>query len=178
MLDIKGTTIVGVEKDGKYVVAGDGQATLGEQVIFKAKTKKVKRIYQDKVVVGFAGGAADGFSLTEKLEKMLQKYSGNLMRAVVELAQLWRGDKALRQLNAMMIVADKTGMFIVTGVGDVMEPDDEVCAIGSGGNYALAAARALKQNTNLSAKEIAEKSLKIASEICVFTNDNITMEEV
>ncbi len=178
MLDIIGTTIVGVEKDGKYVVAGDGQATLGEQVIFKAKTKKVKRIYQDKVVVGFAGGAADGFSLTEKLEKMLQKYSGNLMRAVVELAQLWRGDKALRQLNAMMIVADKTGMFIVTGVGDVMEPDDGVCAIGSGGNYALAAARALKQNTNLSAKEIAEKSLKIASEICVFTNDNITMEEV
>lgn len=177
-MEIRGTTIVGVERDGKFVVAGDGQVTAGERVIMKATAKKVRRIYNDKVVVGFAGSTADAFTLTEKFEKMLQKYSGNLTRAAVELAQLWRGDKGLRQLDAMMIASDKTTMLIITGVGDVIEPDDGICSIGSGGNYALAAAKALKENTSLSAREIAEKAMKIAGDICVYTNGNVTVEEV
>lgn len=177
-MDIKGTTIIGVEKDGKFVIAGDGQVTMGESVVMKAHAKKVRRIYNDKVVIGFAGSTADAFTLSEKFEKMLQKYSGNLTRAAVELAQLWRSDKGLRNLQALMIVADKETMLIISGVGDVIESDDGICAIGSGGNYALAAARALKQNTNLSAKEIAEKAMKIAGDICIFTNGNIVIEEV
>lgn len=177
-MEIRGTTIIGVERDGKFVVAGDGQVTLGEQVVMKATAKKVRRIYNDQVVVGFAGSTADAFTLTEKFEKMLQKYSGNLTRAAVELAQLWRGDKGLRQLNAMMIASDKNTMLIITGVGDVVEADDGICAIGSGGNYALAAAKALKQNTNMSARDIAEKAMKIAGDICIFTNGNLTIEEV
>ena len=177
-MDIKGTTIIGVEKDGKFVIAGDGQVTMGESVVMKAHARKVRRIYNDKVVIGFAGSTADAFTLSEKFEKMLQKYSGNLTRAAVELAQLWRSDKGLRNLQALMIVADKETMLIISGVGDVIESDDGICAIGSGGNYALAAARALKQNTNLSAKEIAEKAMKIAGEICIFTNGNLVIEEV
>ena len=178
MMDIKGTTIIGVEKDGKFVIAGDGQVTMGESVVMKAHARKVRRIYNDKVVIGFAGSTADAFTLSEKFEKMLQKYSGNLTRAAVELAQLWRSDKGLRNLQALMIVADKETMLIISGVGDVIESDDGICAIGSGGNYALAAARALKQNTNLSAKEIAEKAMKIAGDICIFTNGNLVIEEV
>ena len=177
-MDIKGTTIIGVEKDGKFVIAGDGQVTMGESVVMKAHARKVRRIYNDKVVIGFAGSTADAFTLSEKFEKMLQKYSGNLTRAAVELAQLWRSDKGLRNLQALMIVADKETMLIISGVGDVIESDDGICAIGSGGNYALAAARALKQNTNLSAKEIAEKAMKIAGDICIFTNGNLVIEEV
>ncbi len=177
-MEIRGTTIIGVEKDGKIVVAGDGQVTMGEKVIMKATAKKVRRIYNDQVVVGFAGSTADAFTLSEKFEKMLQKYSGNLTRAAVELAQEWRGDKGLRQLDALMIVADKTAMFIISGVGDVIEADDGICAIGSGGNYALAAAKALKENTKLSAREIAEKAMKIAGDICVYTNGNLTVEEL
>ena len=177
-MQIKGTTIIGVEKDGKFVIAGDGQVTMGESVVMKSHAKKVRRIYNDKVVIGFAGSTADAFTLSEKFEKMLQKYSGNLTRSAVELAQLWRSDKGLRQLEALMIVADKETMLIISGVGDVIESDDGICAIGSGGNYALAAARALKQNTNLSAKEIAEKAMKIAGEICIFTNGNLVIEEV
>lgn len=177
-MDIRGTTIIGVEKDGKRVIAGDGQVTLGQQVVMKGTAKKVRRIYNDQVVVGFAGGTADAFTLTERFEKMLQKYSGNLTRAAVELAQLWRGDKGLRQLDAMMIAGDKTTMLIITGVGDVVEPDDGICAIGSGGNYALAAAKALKQNTDLNAREIAEKAMAIAGDICIFTNGNVVVEEV
>ena len=177
MKQLRGTTIIGVQKDDKIVIAGDGQVTMGESVVFKGTAVKVRRLYNGKVVTGFAGGTADAFTLCEKFEGMLQKHSGNLMRAAVELAQLWRRDNALRQLEAMMIVADKERMLIITGLGDVLEPEDGICAIGSGGNYALAAAKALKHNTNLSAREIAEKSMKIAGEICIFTNGNLTIEE-
>lgn len=177
-MDIKGTTIVGVKRDGKTVIAGDGQVTAGQSVIMKGNAVKVRRIYNDKVVTGFAGTVADAFTLSEKFEEMLNKYSGNLMRSAVALAQLWRGDKGLRQLEAMMIVADATDMFVLSGVGDVIQPENGVCAIGSGGNYALAAARALIRNTKMSAKNIAIEAMKVASEICIFTNDHITVEEV
>ncbi len=174
----RGTTICAVKKDGKIAVAGDGQVTMSNSIIFKNNAKKVRRIYNNSVVIGFAGTVADAFSLSEKFEGMLNKFAGNLMRSAVELAQLWREDKASRQLDAMMIVADKNQILILSGTGDVIEPQDGICAIGSGGNYALASARALIQNTDFSAKEIAYKSLKIASEICVFTNDNIIVEEL
>lgn len=175
---LKGTTICAVRKDGRTAIAGDGQVTLSQSIIFKSNAVKVRRIYNDSVVTGFAGSVADAFTLSERFEEMLQKYSGNLMRASVELAQLWRGDKMLRKLEAMLIVADAESLLILSGQGDVIEPDDGVCAIGSGGNYALAAARALVKETNLSAKEIAFKALTVASEICVFTNSNIVVEEV
>ena len=174
----RGTTICGVKRNGKIAIAGDGQVTISNSVIFKNNARKVRRIYNDQVVIGFAGGVADAFSLFETFEGMLNKFSGNLMRSAVELAQTWREDKAVRQLDAMMIVADKNQLLMVSGVGDVIEPDEGICAIGSGGNYAYAAAKALMQNTKLSAKEIAEKALKIASEICVFTNEHIIVEEV
>ncbi len=177
-VELRGTTICAVRKDGKIAVAGDGQVTMGESVILKGTAKKVKRIYDDKVVIGFAGSVSDAFTLSEKFEKMLQKYSGNLMRSAVELAELWRNDKLPRKLEAMMIVADKDELYIVSGSGDVIDPDGDACSIGSGGNYALAAARALLKETDLPAKDIAYKALKIASELCVFTNDNITVEEV
>lgn len=175
---LKGTTICAVKRDGKIVVAGDGQVTMSESVVMKSNAKKVRRIYGGKVVVGFAGSVADAFSLSERFEEMLNKFSGNLMRASVELAKLWRNDKVMRRLEALLIVADKNDFFIISGMGDVIEPQNGVCAIGSGGNYALSAARALYDNTELSAREIAEKALLIASEICVFTNNNITIEEV
>ena len=178
MFEIRGTTIIGVKKGDSIVIAGDGQVTLSESVVMKGNARKVRRIYNDQVVVGFAGSTADAFTLCEKFEGNLQKYSGNLMRSAVELAQSWRGNEALRQLNAMMIVADKENLLIVTGVGDVMEPEHGVCAIGSGGNYALAAGRALAENTDMTAREIAEKAMKIAGEICIFTNGNLTVEEV
>lgn len=177
-MEFRGTTICAVRRDGKIAVAGDGQVTVGESVVFKSNARKVKRIYDDKVVIGFAGSVADAFSLSEKFEGMLQKYPGNLMRSAVELAEMWRGDKYQRKLDAMMIVADKDNLFIVSGNGDVIDPDGNACAIGSGGNYALAAARALLQETELSAAEIAKKALLIASELCVFTNDHIVVEEV
>ena len=176
--ELRGTTICAVRKNGKIAVAGDGQVTMGESVILKGTAKKVKRIYDDKVVIGFAGSVSDAFTLSEKFEKMLQKYSGNLMRSAVELAELWRNDKLPRRLEAMMIIADKDELYIVSGSGDVIDPDGDACAIGSGGNYALAAARALLKETDLPAKDIAYKALRIASELCVFTNDNITVEEV
>lgn len=177
-MEFRGTTICAVRRNGKIAVAGDGQVTIGESVVFKSNARKVKRIYDDKVVIGFAGSVADAFSLSEKFEGMLQKYSGNLMRSAVELAEMWRGDKYQRKLDAMMIVADKDNLFIVSGNGDVIDPDGNACAIGSGGNYALAAARALLQETELSAAQIAKKALLIASQLCVFTNDNIVVEEV
>ena len=177
-MEFRGTTICAVRRAGKIAVAGDGQVTIGESVVFKSNAKKVKRIYDDKVVIGFAGSVADAFSLSEKFEGMLQKYSGNLMRSAVELAEMWRGDKYQRKLDAMLIVADKDDLFIVSGNGDVIDPDGDACAIGSGGNYALAAARVLLQETDLSAAEIAKKALLIASQLCVFTNDNIVVEEV
>ena len=177
-MELKGTTMVGVKRDGKTVIAGDGQVTAGQNVIMKGDAVKVRRLYNDKVVVGFAGTVADAFTLSEKFEGMLNKYSGNLMRSAVALAQLWRGDKGLRQLEAMMIVADRTDMLVLSGVGDVIQPENGVCAIGSGGNYALAAARALIRNTDMSAKDIAVEAMKVASEICIFTNGNLTVEEV
>jgi len=178
MESFKGTTIVAVKRNGKTAIAGDGQVTSGQSVVLKNNAIKVRRIYDDKVVTGFAGTVADAFTLSERFEEMLQKYSGNLMRSAVELAQLWRGDKVLRRLEAMMIVADTSELLILSGMGDVIDPEDGVCAIGSGGNYALSAARALIANTYLSAKEIAVKALEIASDICVFTNRNIRVEEI
>ncbi|MEG1519749.1 MAG: ATP-dependent protease subunit HslV [Clostridia bacterium] len=177
-IEIRGTTICAVRKNGMTAIAGDGQVTMGESVIMKGNAKKVKRIYGGKVILGFAGSVADAFYLSELFEEMLQKYSGNLMRSAVELAHLWRTDKTLRKLEAMMIVADKDVLLIVDGQGNVVDPEHGICAIGSGGNYALSAARALANETELSAKDIAYKSLKIASEICVFTNDNIIVETV
>ena len=178
MVELLGTTICAVKKNGKTSIAGDGQVTMQQSVIFKNNAVKVRKIYNDKVIVGFAGSVADAFSLCERFEEMLNKFSGNLMRSAVELAQLWRGDKILRRLEAMMIVADKEQLLILSGNGDVIEPTDGICAIGSGGNYALASAKALMENTDLSAREIAEKSLRIAGKICVFTNDYLTIEEI
>lgn len=175
MNEFMGTTICAVKKDGHTAIAGDGQVTLSQSIIFKNNAVKVRRIYGGKVIFGFAGSVADAFTLSERFEEMLNKYSGNLMRSAVELAELWRNDK-VRKLEAMMITADKDTLLIVSGTGEVIEPEDGVCAIGSGGNYALAAARALSQETNYGAEEIAKKALKIASEICVFTNGHITCE--
>ncbi|MBQ3220141.1 MAG: ATP-dependent protease subunit HslV [Clostridia bacterium] len=176
MAEFMGTTICAVKKDGKTAIAGDGQVTLSQSVIFKNNAVKVRRIYNGQVILGFAGSVSDAFTLSERFEEMLNKYSGNLMRSAVELAELWRNDKVGRKLEAMMITADKDSLLIVSGSGEVIEPDGGVCAIGSGGNYALAAARALRQETDYSAEEIVKKALTIASEICVFTNDHITCE--
>ena len=177
-MEIKATTIVAVKKDGKTVIAGDGQVTAGQTIVRKGNAVKVRRLYDGKVIYGFAGTVADAFTLSDKFEEMLQKYSGNLMRSAIALAQLWRGDTALRQLEAMMIVADKNDLLVLDGTGNVIQPENGVCAIGSGGNYALSAARALIKNTNMSAREIAIESMRIASEICIFTNGNLTIEEV
>ena len=177
-VEFHATTICGVKRNGKTAIAGDGQVTMGESVIFKSSATKVRRIYGDKVILGFAGSVSDAFSLSEKFEGMLNKFSGNLMRSAVELAELWRADKMGRKLEALMIVADSQTMLIISGTGEVIEPDDGIAAIGSGGNYALAGARALVQKNGFSAEEIAVKSLKIASEICVYTNDNIKVESV
>ena len=176
MDEFRGTTICAVKKNGQTAIAGDGQVTLSQSVIFKNNAVKVRRIYGGKVIFGFAGSVADAFTLSERFEEMLNKFSGNLMRSAVELAELWRNDKVVRKLEAMMITADKDSLLIVSGSGEVIEPDGGVCAIGSGGNYALAAARALTKETDYSAEEIAKKALLIASEICVFTNDHITVE--
>lgn len=176
---IHATTIYAVRHNGHAAMAGDGQVTLGEQVIMKQTAKKVRRLYQDSVIAGFAGSVADAFTLFEKFEGKLQQYSGNLERAAVELAKEWRGDKQLRQLEAMLIVMDKDHILVVSGTGEVIAPDDDLIAIGSGGNYALSAGRALKRHaTHLSAREMAYESLKVAADICVFTNDHITVEEL
>lgn len=175
-IEFRGTTICAVKKNGKTAIAGDGQVTFGESIVFKNNAVKVRRIYGGNVVVGFAGSVSDAFTLTERFEGMLNKYSGNLMRSAVQLAELWREDKVGRKLEAMMICADKDNLLIVSGGGEVIEPDGGVCAIGSGGNYALAAAKALVQETDYEAEVIAEKALKIASSICIFTNDNIVVE--
>lgn len=177
-MEFRGTTICAVKKGGMTAIAGDGQVTMGETVIFKTNAVKVRRIYGGNVILGFAGSVTDAFALTERFEEMLNKFSGNLMRSAVELADLWRCDKIGRKLDAMMIVADKDTLLILSGTGEVIEPDGGCCTIGSGGNYALAAARALIQNTDYDAETIARKSLKIASEICVYTNDNIICETV
>ena len=178
MVEFRGTTICAVRRNGQTAVAGDGQVTMGENVIMKGNAVKVKRIYNDKVVVGFAGSVADAFALSEKFEAIPQKHSAHLTRAAVELAELWRNDKGGRRLEALLIAADSTSIYVISGTGEVIEPENGIVAIGSGGNYALAAARALADATDLSAKDIAYKALKIASEICVYTNDHITVETV
>ena len=175
MNEFMGTTICAVKKDGHTAIAGDGQVTMSQSIIFKNNAVKVRRIFGGKVIFGFAGSVADAFTLSERFEEMLNKYSGNLMRSAVELAELWRSDK-VRKLEAMMITADKDSLLIVSGTGEVIEPEDGVCAIGSGGNYALAAARALYDIPGIGAEEIARRAMKIASELCVFTNENLTVE--
>lgn len=172
------TTIIAVKRDGKCAMAGDGQVTMGQNTIMKSNAKKVRRIFKNKVVIGFAGSVADAFTLSEKFESKLEQYSGSLQRAAVELAKDWRSDKGMRHLEALLIAADASELLVISGNGEVIEPDDGIVAIGSGGNFALAAGKALLYNTNLSAREIAVKSLEIAGQICVFTNNNITVEEV
>jgi len=164
--------------NGDICIGGDGQVTMGETTIMKNGAKKVKKIFKDKVLTGFAGSVADAFSLTDKFEKKLQEHDGNLKRAAVDLAQLWRNDKAVRSLEALMIVADKDEMLVISGNGEVIAPDKNVIAIGSGGNYAYAAAQALYENTDLDAESIVKKSLEIASSICVYTNNNISVEKL
>ncbi len=174
---MQGTTIIGIRIGKKVAIGGDGQVTLGNTII-KASAQKIRTLFEGKVIAGFAGATADAFTLFEKFEGKLKTFKGNLKRAAVELAKDWRSDKILRRLEAMIIVADKNSLLVISGTGDVLEPDDDVTAIGSGGSYALAAARALKYHTKLSAKEIVEKSLHIASEICIYTNKNISIEEL
>ena len=175
---LDGTTIVAVKREGKTVIAGDGQVTMGQSVVLKNNAVKVRRMYNDKVVVGFAGSVADAFTLSARFEEMLQKFSGNLLRSAVELAQSWRTDKFLRNLEALMIAADTEKVLIISGDGNVIEPEMGICAIGSGGNYALAAAKALAKHTKMSAKEIAKEAMKIAGDICIFTNHSLTVEEI
>ncbi len=174
---MKGTTVIAIKKDGKVVVAGDGQVTLGDTVI-KQKARKVRRLYHDKVIVGFAGATADALTLFERLEKKLETYGGQLVRAVVELAKDWRTERTLRRLEAMLIACDKNHMFLLSGAGDVMEPDEEVLAIGSGGAVALAAAKALLKHADLPPREVALEALRIAASICIYTNENIVIEEL
>lgn len=177
MLMIKGTTILSIRHKGKVVIAGDGQVTL-EQTVMKHTAKKVRKIYQDKVLAGFAGATADAFTLFSKFEEKLEQYNGNLLRAAVELAKEWRTDRILRRLEALLIVADKEHSLIISGNGDVIEPDDGVTAIGSGGPYAHAAAKALIKYSDLDARSIAEEAMKIAASICIYTNDKIVIEEL
>ncbi len=174
---IHGTTVLCVRKDNKVVLIADGQVTMGDHVM-KHSAKKTRRLFQDKVVAGFAGSTADAISLFERFEGKLQEFSGNLQKAAVELAKEWRKDRALRHLEALLIVADAKGTFILSGNGDVIEPDDGIVAIGSGGTFALAAARALMKHSKLGAKDVALEAMRIASEICIFTNANFTVEEL
>lgn len=173
-----GTTIVAVKKDNKVAIAGDGQVTFGNNTIMKHQAKKVRKLYNQKVLAGFAGSVADAFTLFEKFEAKLEEYRGNLQRAAVELAKEWRTDRILRKLEALLLVADENKILIISGNGEIIEPDDEVAAIGSGGPYALAAAKALRKYADLSAKEIAQEALEIAASICVYTNNKISVEEI
>ena len=174
---IHATTIICVRKNGKVAIASDGQVTLGETVI-KHGAKKIRRLYNDKILAGFAGSSADSFALFSRFEAKLEQFHGNLSRAAVELAKDWRTDRSLRHLEAVMIVADDKNTFLISGTGDLIEPDDGIIGIGSGGAFALAAARAMNKFTNLSAKEIALQAMQIAGEICIFTNESISIEEL
>ena len=172
------TTILAVLDKHGAAMAGDGQVTLGQQTVVKHTARKVRRIYKDQVVVGFAGATADAFTLFERFEKKLEEFKGNLLRASVEMAKEWRTDKYLRRLEAMLLAADARNILIISGTGDVIEPDDGLAAIGSGGSYALAAARALKRRTDLPAKDICAEAMAVAAEICVFTNDQLVLETI
>ncbi len=174
---VRSTTILCVRRNGKVVMAGDGQVTLGQEVL-KSSARKLRRLYSDKILAGFAGSTADAFALFSRFESKLEQHNGNLPRSVVELAKEWRTDRVLRHLEALLLVADPQSTFIVSGNGDVIEPDNEVASIGSGGPFAKAAATALVENTKLGAKEIAEKAMKIAAQICIYTNESITFEEL
>jgi ATP-dependent HslUV protease subunit HslV len=174
---IRSTTILGVRRDGKVVVAGDGQVTMGDTVM-KTGARKVRRLYNDKVLAGFAGATADAFSLFQRFESKLEQFHGQLNRAAVELAKDWRTDKMMRNLEALLVVADQQSMLVISGTGDVIEPDDGIVAIGSGGPYALAAARALAKHTALSARQIAEAAMEIAGDICIYSNQNLVIEEI
>ncbi|NLV76412.1 MAG: ATP-dependent protease subunit HslV [Tissierellia bacterium] len=175
---LKGTTIVAVKKEGKVAIAGDGQITFGNATIMKNTAKKVRKIYNDNVIIGFAGSVADALTLAEILEEKLEQYSGNLKRAAVELAKEWRRDKVLRRLEAMLIAADDENLLLISGNGEVIEPEDGIIAIGSGGNYAYASGKALLKHSDLNAEEIAQESILIASSICIYTNNNITIEVI
>ena len=177
MEQFRGTTILSIRRNGKVVVGGDGQVSMGN-TIMKGNARKVRRLYNNKVIAGFAGGTADAFTLFERFEGKLEKHSGNLMRAAVELAKDWRTDKMLRRLEALLTVADSKASLIITGLGDVIEPEHSLMAIGSGGPFAQSAAKALLDNTKLSARKIVEKGLGIAADICVYTNHNFTIEEI
>lgn len=177
MEQYRGTTILSVRRNGKVVIGGDGQVSMGHTVM-KGNARKVRRLYNDKVLAGFAGGTADAFTLFERFEGKLEKHHGNLTRAAVELAKDWRTDKILRRLEALICVADATASLIISGNGDVIEPERSLMAIGSGGHYAQSAAKALTENSKLSARKIVEKSLSIAADICVYTNHNFTIEEL
>ncbi|MDF1766655.1 MAG: ATP-dependent protease subunit HslV [Gammaproteobacteria bacterium] len=177
MEQYRGTTIVSVRRGNKVVVGGDGQVSQGNTVM-KGNARKVRRLYKDQVVAGFAGGTADAFTLFERFEEQLEKHHGKLVRAAVELAKLWRTERSLRRLEALLVVADKDSSLIITGNGDVIEPEDSIMAIGSGGAFAQSAARALLQNTELDARDIVSKSLTIAADVCVYTNHNHTIEEL
>jgi ATP-dependent HslUV protease subunit HslV len=172
------TTILSVRRGNSVVLAGDGQVTMGEKIIMKGTARKLRRLHDGQVLCGFAGSTADAMTLYEKLEEKLQSYSGNLTRAAVELAKDWRTDKMLRRLEALLIAADAEQTLVISGTGDVIEPEEGVAAIGSGGSYALAAARALVRHSDMSAREIAEAAMKVAAEICVFTNDQLSVEEL
>ena len=174
-MDIRGTTIIAVRKDGTVAMAGDGQVTFGSTVM-KGTARKVRRMYDDRVIVGFAGATADAFTLFERFEGKVKEYNGDITRAAVELAKEWRTDRVLRKLEAMLLVADKAKTLLISGTGDVVEPDEGAIAIGSGGNYAYAAALAYLDSSEYTAKEIAEKSIKIAADICIYTNRNIVLE--
>ena len=171
------TTILAIRHGGRSVMAGDGQVTFGNTVV-KKSARKIKRLYNDRILAGFAGSAADSFALFSRFESKLEEYRGDLKRSAVELAKDWRSDRILRRLEAMLIVLDPTSMFLLSGNGDLLEPDDGIVAIGSGGPYALAAAKALAANTQLSAKEIAEKAMAIAGQICIYTNEQVVVEEL
>jgi ATP-dependent HslUV protease subunit HslV len=174
---IRSTTVLCVRRNGSVVMAADGQVTMGDSVV-KHSARKIRRLYQDKILAGFAGSTADAFALFSRFESKLEQYAGNLGRSAVELGKDWRTDKMLRNLEALLVVADPATTFLISGSGDVIEPDEGIAAIGSGGSFALASARALMENTDLSARTIAEKSLKIAGQICIYTNDQITIEEL
>jgi ATP-dependent HslUV protease, peptidase subunit HslV len=177
MIEFHATTILAVRKDGRVALGGDGQVTMGETVM-KANAQKVRKIREGKVLAGFAGSVADAFTLFEKFEEKLERYPGNLSRAAVELAKDWRSDRVLRRLEALLAVADRDNMYVLSGNGDVIQPDDEIIGIGSGGAYALASARALKEHSDLSAADIVRRSLEIAGDICIYTNRNVTVLEL
>ena len=175
--EFKSTTVIAVRRHGKTVMASDGQVTLGNTVV-KQTARKIRRLYNDKVLAGFAGSAADSFALFARFESKLEQYRGNLERSVVELAKDWRTDRVLRRLEAMLVVSDDTATFLLSGTGDLIEPDDGIVAIGSGGAFAMSAAKALAEHTNLDARTIAEEAMNIAADICIYTNSNVTIEEL